>query len=104
MIRPEKLRVVLGSEKVWQRHPFRFWTRFGKGCLLGLQTRPYSGCDSISTPDQPNIPIMFDWAGETAILRKRNQDFHSGPRAPLMRREGRSLRPPIFQKPFPVWH
>ena len=22
----------------------------------------------------------------------------------LMRREGRSLRPPIFQKPFPVWH
>src|SRR5438132_12078432 len=30
--------------------------------------------------------------------------FHMGPQGPLMRREGRSLRPPIFSRTFPVWH
>jgi len=34
---------------------------------------------------------------------ERDTYFHMGPQGPLMRREGRSLRPPIFLKPFPVW-
>src|SRR5881396_1895711 len=30
--------------------------------------------------------------------------FHMDPKGPFLRRKGRSLRPPIFRKPLPVWH
>src|SRR2546425_9848259 len=39
---------------------------------------------------------------ESCVVKARY--FHLGSQGPLMRREGRSLRPPIFLKPFPVWH
>ena len=65
---------------------------------MGLQTRPYSGCDSVSTPDQPNIPIMFDWAGETAVLRQEEPRLSLGSESASHAARGSVAKTPYFPK------
>ena len=63
---------------------------------MGLQTRPYSGCDSVSTPYQPNIPIMFDWAGETAVLRQEEPRLSLGSESASHAARGSVAKTPYF--------
>src|SRR5712664_2067736 len=106
--------MILSNAKVGKTYNRVMQVEKMRETAIDMQPRPYKiSTNGIEVFPKETIFVDYDKPGQvyertseglTPYNRAPAGYFPRGPPGPLMWRETGSLRPPIFQEPFPVWH